>query len=237
MTDASDWEYFKDYLERYRPLIESTAVREELGLFKEDIFQVVSLRVWRNKKRGIIADYKLLTTVLRSVMIDFHRREKHRKGDLSLDALPEHALPRTDEQEFDRALERMEDRDLMGGLIRYLATTERIIIEMHYWGHYTVLDIAQARQVAPATVKSTLKRALRKLHRWYEEWRLGGGASPVERPQVMDCPCFLCDPPAGIAVLHGPEGRVVLRNPGGAGVATFLRPCTTCKRMCAFRPK
>lgn len=128
----------------------------------EDLTQATferALRAWSRFDRRRSTERTWLLSIARNLLIDHHRRERHRRTE-ELDAAPPPSVPGPEEHadsnpELVSALAGLNDR-------------EREVIALRYGADLTGPEIAELLELSLANVQQLASRALRKLREMLE---------------------------------------------------------------------
>jgi len=158
---ARDLSALDEAFRRHATEVACTVRRMTSGHYVDDVVQEVFLLLWRaperfNPGRGSLAAY--LAMLARSKTIDVLRTEgawqrRHLK----------HGPERTSGPEVeDLALDRVGVADLQSAL-RALPMSERVAIELAFFGGYTYQQVAAQLEEPEGTIKSRIRAGLRRL--------------------------------------------------------------------------
>lgn len=244
------WETWEEYMKARERFFLGLIRRSGVPEPPDWVFSEVEYEMWRSHKR-FVGPWRPGTYLGRKTkdVIGRHKRGHH---PLSLDALEEASgfIPShgDEEEEWDNVLAA---RDVTSRVLPLLPPAERIVLEMRYWGRFSLEEIGQGRQSKPKTVKRTLNRVLGAARRYCDALGLLREMSPDATPEdavqdppvrippvygiAYDIPCLRANLPEGVALLHDQRGLVILCKPRGVDPATFLKDCRVCRKCLPFR--
>lgn len=158
-----DKDAFARLLERYEKQVYHQALRM-LGNAEDaaDMTQEAFFKAWQGLP-GFQGESSLSTWLYRltnNVCIDFLRREKKRRGELSLDADDSAALPLADPTPSPQlSLERKELRQTIEAGLAQLSDEHRQVLVLREISGLSYDEIAELLELSPGTVKSRIARA------------------------------------------------------------------------------
>ena len=158
-----DRDAFARLLERYQKQVYHQALRM-VGSPEDaaDMTQEAFFKVWQGLP-GFQGDSSLSTWLYRltnNVCIDFLRREKKRRGELSLDADDSAALPLAASAPSPQlSLERKELRQAIEAGLAQLSDEHRQVLVLREISGLSYDEIAGLLELSPGTVKSRIARA------------------------------------------------------------------------------
>lgn len=171
---SGDRDAFSQLLEQYQKKIYHHALRM-LGSSEDaaDVTQEVFLLVWKHLSsfQGESSFSTWLYLVTKNRCIDFIRREKRRRGELSLDDEERDlasALPDTSPTPQD-ALEQKELRRTVQEGLSHLSDDHRQVLVLREIDGLSYEEIGQILDLSPGTVKSRIARARLALAKFLRE--------------------------------------------------------------------
>lgn len=127
----------------------------------EDMVQEAFCRAWLSLPNDVTSFRGWLFRVLRNLLIDHQRRQKH----LTADDPPEQADTHTPES----ALLQREDAAALYRALERLNAADRELLTLHCFARLTASELAEALHATPAAIRQRLHRARARLRQNMEE--------------------------------------------------------------------
>ncbi|MGE8081816.1 RNA polymerase sigma factor [Peribacillus loiseleuriae] len=164
----------EELYDRYVKLIYSFSLKMTKGDTEKtkEIVQLVFLRLWTTKQTYSSAKGKFvnwLLSITRNIAIDHIRKEQKHQGTVQLEISEWQQMQ---DQQTDDVLQQVSKNLLKQQLQeakRHLSEPQQRLIDLLYWGGYSLSEIAELEQKPLGTIKSRLHQTLKKLRNYFNE--------------------------------------------------------------------
>ncbi|NAZ88420.1 RNA polymerase sigma factor [Kineococcus indalonis] len=158
---------------RFAPLVQALALRRLPEADAQDVVQAVFVAAWRSRgtydpDRSALPAW--LVGITRHRIAD-HLRARHRDAEVSTDAVELVGGPGGERPVVDDPAERAADRLVLLDELEHLGEPQRTLLRLAFFEELTHTEIAQRTDLPVGTVKSHLRRSLRRLRTRLEEDR------------------------------------------------------------------
>lgn len=127
----------------------------------EDMVQEAFYRAWLSLPEDVVSFRSWLFRVLRNLIIDHQRRQKHLTDDPPPDT--------TDETTPESILLKREDAAALYRAMEALPESNRELLTLYCFARLTAAELAEALGVSPAVIRQRLRRARVRLRQKMEE--------------------------------------------------------------------
>ena len=170
---AGDERALAEAFRRHGPLVQALARRRLPEADAQDVVQAVFVAAWRSRGTYDPARSTLpawLVGITRHRLAD-HLRARHRDAEVSTGDADLTALPGPDRRVAEDPSERAAERIVLLDELDHLGEPQRTLLRLAFFEELTHVEIAARTELPVGTVKSHLRRSLRRLRVRLEEDR------------------------------------------------------------------